>query len=279
MTSKLILLSLLLPFVASGDIDYVAAELEFQKIVAAQEDNFNNLEGSKAELEKKDLFSLILEDSLGILADQDWNHPLGDWPIIDWEKVNGRGSFFQDQFNWIIKDGVIADTAENLARLQFSGSILSQQTLLGSSWFESWFLDQATASDDNVKKLLFWYSEDFGADLKKTPEKGVRVVDWNLWRQSFDAADELGKAIILKNLTMWASRVDGWKTASDIHLSVFNGNNDALKAIALVKSDKNLGDEVISKWKDMALNSRNIKIKRLAQDVLALYQIEIGKPR
>ena len=268
----ILLLSIL--SMAMGAIDEATAELELQNIVADQEQNFTNLEGLTTDLEKKNAFSTILSDVLGNLAIQQWNPPSGAWPIVDWGKVDKLDNFFQDQFNWIIQDEVIADTAKTLAKLQFSGSVVFQQTSLASGWFESWLLEKVLAPDDNIKRVIFWYGEDFGSDL----EGEIRVINWNLWEQTFNAANDLGKAIILKNLTVLASRVDGWENVADIHMLVFNGNNDALKAIALVKGHKNLGDGVIDKWKDIAQNSTNAKLKNLAQEVLERQQIEIEQP-
>ena len=62
---------------------------------------------------------------------------------------------------------------------------------------------------------------------------------------------------------------DDWDKLKEIHLSVFNGNDDDLKAIALVKGSASLGDAVIAKWTDLAENSTNAKLKSLAQEAIA----------
>ncbi len=262
-----------------GEINDADVTIELQSIAANQDQNFNNIENMATNMQKKNAFSNTLSAVLGDLSAQNWNHPSGQgWPLIDWNKVDGLDKFFDNQNSWIIRNQVIADTSEELAKLQFAGSAISQQDLLGSEWFESWLFDKALAPDDNIKRLLFWYGEDFGTDLEAEPKGGVRVIDWALWKQNFITANDLGKAILLKNLTVLASRVDGWKEAADIHMLVFNGNSDALKAIALVKGDKNLGTNVIGKWKEIASDSSNEKLKKIAGEVLKIHEIKIEAP-
>ncbi|MEN8755209.1 MAG: hypothetical protein ABF332_04535, partial [Akkermansiaceae bacterium] len=61
---------------------------------------------------------------------------------------------------------------------------------------------------------------------------------------------------------------------ADMHMLVFNGNNDTLKAIALVKGLKNLGTDIVNKWRDIVDNSSNLKLKVLAEAVLEQQGIE-----
>lgn len=263
-----------IPTLLIGDIDVPATEAALENIMNSQEQSFTDLEALETDLEKKNSFSAIISDVFGDFDDQPWAHPTGQWPIVDWNKVDTLEGFFSDQFDWIVQEEAIADTPVELAKLQFCGSVVAQQGALGSTWYQSWLLDQALAGVGNTKLLVFWYGEDYGVDIEPNPDEPMRVIDWAPWSQAFNGADDLGKAIILKNATALASRFDGWGEVADMHMLVFNGNNDTLKAIALVKGHKNLGTDIVNKWRDIVDNSSNLKLKVLAEAVLEQQGIE-----
>jgi hypothetical protein len=59
-----------------------------------------------------------------------------------------------------------------------------------------------------------------------------------------------------------------FEKVAELHVSLFNGTNDDLKAIALYTGTRKLGAAVVAKWQDIADNHPNPKMKALAQEAL-----------
>ena len=273
-------------FAAQGE------EFDFDQILQMQDAleeqllvKYPNLEQSfeqGAANEKKQLFSNILEEVGNPVLSRQWAHPSGvDWPLVDWPRVDKLESFFDDQFKVVETVGVVAQTNNEMARFVYAGRFLSVFASNGKLWYQDWLLNHAKGNDSNLKWLIFFNVDELGIDHHRVVdfESGEKFeMDWNAWKLAYDQSNKLGKAILLKCMTRLALITEDWAKLTQIHLSVFNANDDDLKATALVKGDNGLGDGVIDKWKDIAQNSANAKLKNLAQEVLERQQIEIKKP-
>lgn len=235
-----------------------------------------------SENEKKQLFSDILQEIANPVLSRQWIHPSdADWPLVDWARVNKADSFFDDQVKIIKTVGVVAQTDNEIARFVYTRNLLSCSASTGEPWFQSWLLNIAKDNDTNLKRLVFMSVDELGIDHHRVTdfETGDTFeTNWDAWKQAYDQSNKLGKAILLKCMTRLALITDNWEKLKEIHLSVFNGNDDELKAIALVKGDNGLGDEIVTKWKGISENSTNAKLKNLAQEVLERLQIEIVEP-
>jgi hypothetical protein len=233
------------------------------------------------DVEKKNQLSIVLNSIANNVLNRQWLHPSGpEWPILDWTKVDKIDSFFKDQFEVVNTVGVVAQSNKDAARFAYAASLLSRISTLGEPWFQSWLREISKGNDSNLKRLVFISVNDLGEDYLNAldAESGEQlVVDWNAWKQAYDQSNKLGKAILLKSMTRLALITDNWEKLKEIHLSVFNGNDDELKAIALVKGDNGIGQEIVTEWKEIAKNSTNAKLKKLAQEVLDRQQIEIEK--
>ena len=134
-------------------------------------------------------------------------------------------------------------------------------------WFEDWLFVLAKSSNENLKRLLFFTISNFGEDMLKGSDT-LRAIDWNKWETAFNQSDNLGKSLLLVCMTDLASRSEDYEKVATIHIGVFNGTNDDLKAIALYTGVKKLGPGVVIKWQDIADNHPNPKMKILAQELL-----------
>jgi len=228
--------------------------------------------GDASNEDKTIQFPNILDSIAHDVLLKQWVHPTnGAWPLVDWTRVDKLDSFFDNQSNVVETKGVVADSDDQAARFAYAHSLISASSASGESWFQVWLLNLAKENDSNLKRLTFLSADECGVDFNKTQssESGEQfVVDWNAWKFSYDQSNKLGKAILLKCMTRLAIITDNWDKLKEIHLSVFNGNDDDLKAIALVKGSSSLGEAVIAKWTDLAENSTNAKLKNLAQQAL-----------
>lgn len=148
--------------------------------------------------------------------------------------------------------------------LRGSGALILDAMAKGETWAEQWLLEAAEGADDNMKRMMYWFSGDFGADM----EQPARVVSWTEWQQAFNAANDLGKAIILKNMTLLAVFKEEFTTAAAIHTSVLNGTNRELKAIALTYGHEDLGSSVKTLWEGIANDTSDAHLKALAEEAL-----------
>lgn len=249
-----------------------------QAIETAKTEVWNQVEGDYTTFlaadnaAKQGLFSGILNDVAGSLLSKQWIYSGGgDWPVVDWNLVDKMGTFFEDQDKHLLYDSGIIKIAQNneeAAKAAWLVHLLSIPCSNGEAWYGDWIQTIAKGGDTNLKRILYRSVEDFGEDhASKYPDQQL-VIDWNTWKQSYDQSNQLGKAILLKCMTRLALITEDWDKLKQIHLSVFNGNDDDLKAIAIVKGDSRLGDDVIAKWTDLAENSANAKLKSLAEQAL-----------
>lgn len=240
--------------------------------------NFNEA----ADEEKTNQFTAIVNNIANSVLSRQWAHPAGgNWPIVDWTRFDKLNSFFEDQVKVVEIPGVVAQTNDEAARFGYVASLLAHNASLGEVWFQNWIFNISKGNDTNLKRLVFLSVDEFGEDHNRVldVESGEQLaVNWNTWKNSYDQSNKLGKAILLKCMTRLALITEDWDKLKQIHLSVFNGNDDELKAIALVKGDTGLGDDVIAKWRDIAENSTNLKLKSLAQQVLERQQLNNEQP-
>ena len=260
-----------------------------EQIIETQKENlWNQVESDYTNFTQDDdaakqgQFTNILNSLSGSVLAEQWTYEGGgNWPVVDWNLVGDLESFFEDQDALLLyASGVpkIAQTNAEAAEVEWLIHLLTISASLGESWFGVWIQNLAKGADSNLKRIAYRSVDEFGEDFARAHPDEQAVTDWNAWKLAYDQSNKLGKAILLKCMTRLALITDDWDKLTQIHLSVFNGNDDDLKAIALVKGDNGLGDGVIDKWKDIAQNSTNAKLKNLAQEVLERQQIEIEQP-
>lgn len=236
--------------------------------------NFENASNEK----KTKQFTVILNSVAKNVFSRKWVHPAGgNWPLVDWARVDKLDSFFEDQTKVVENVGVVAQTNEEAASFSYVASLLVHNSSLGEVWFRNWLLGISKGNDSNLKRITFFSVDELGVDCNRVVnfEAGEWfIVNWNAWNKAYDQSNKLGKAILLKCMTRLALITDDWDKLKEIHLSVFNGNDDDLKAIALVKGSSGLGNDVMAKWTDLAQNSTNAKLKSLAQQAIARHNPE-----
>lgn len=257
-----------------ADQDQISAQIR------ADYPNFNEAEPANKIIQ----FSSILNQVGSSVYSKAWNYSgNASLPIVDWNQVDKIGSFEEDQDKLIINNDLVIILLDNqtnneAARLRTMASLINHYCLEGRNWFGDWIQAKAKANDDNLKWLVYRCADNFSENYynsTKTVPGDELAVDWAAWKATFDQSNKLGKAILLKCMTRLAITTDSWEKVREIHLSVFNGNDDDLKAIALVKGNSKLGDAVIAKWNDLAENSTNLKLKSLAQQAIAKYTGEV----
>lgn len=224
---------------------------------------------------KKTQLSAIITEVAGAILAKNWDHGSGSaWPLIDWSKVANMDTFYKDQRAFLASPNPITQNVDEAARFDFSGLFLAAASAVGEQWFRDWLRAEVTGNQKNMKMLLFWNIEDLGVDHARAENTNPINAEWATWHITFNQSDKIGKAILLKCLTRWANVTNQWDTLRAIHLSVFNGNDDDLKAVALVGGDIHIGDQVMAKWQDLAENSANLKLKNLAEQALQKYVAE-----
>lgn len=199
-----------------------------------------------------------------------WNYPENpQWPLLDWEKVDKLDKLMEDQFDVINIVGVIAQTDEEAAKITVIGWLLFNFGRDMETWYEKWILNLAKSQNTNLKRLTFWHIRHFGEDIGEIGDtEGARAIDWIQWEQAFNQSDSLGKAVLLVCMTDLSQIKQEFDKVAELHISVFNGNDDALKAIALYKGTRRFGNAVVAKWQDIADNHTNPKMKALAQEAI-----------
>ena len=133
----------------------------------------------------------------------------------------------------VTKTKLLADDETEVMHLRITVSTLESMCReAGSSWLDTFLFNVASqASDDNLKWLTYWVVDNHSADY--TFGEDFRSIDWPAIKTSFDQTNILGKAILLKSLTPLARNSNHWDELRAMHISVFDGSNDDLKAVAL----------------------------------------------
>lgn len=171
---------------------------------------------------------------------------------------------------------LVAQNEAEALRLRYAGRMLSRASIEGEEWGSILLLDIARRPDGNMKRLAYWFTRDFASDWRPPPresEDGVPSaipiwqVDWNAWQQAYHAANSLGKAIILRNITMLAARRNGYTSAAPINLAALSGTDRELKAIALAFGDPGFGSAVTAKWAEIAKDASDPQLQALAHEV------------
>ena len=138
-------------------------------------------------------------------------------------------------------------------------------------------LDIAQRPDSNIKRLAYWFTKHFAQDWHTKGESAtgapVWPVNWSAWQQAYNAANPLGKAIILRNITTLAVRRNEVTTAAAINFAALSGADRELKAVALAFGDPALGSAVTAKWAEIAGNASDPQLQALAQEVRAKFGI------
>ncbi len=277
-TTRIIILALLALGLADAQVEF-----NFESVTEKRNNITKSLKTNQIALAweaaqdpavKGDKFTLMLREIAGAILERQWIYPgETEWPLIDWSKVNSVSNLINDQKKIIETSHVVAQNDEELAKI---GAVVEATIIMGSNasvWYEDWLLSLAKGSNTNLKRLVFLTTKSFGEDMEE--ETGsTRIVDWNKWEAAFNQADKLGKALLLVCMTDLAGRNENYTKLTAMHLSVFEGTNDDLKAIALYAGDRSLGPAVISKWQDIADNHSNVKLKALAQELLNRHSVE-----
>lgn len=216
----------------------------------------------------------------GFLA-TNWPTPSGGWKLLEFPASgklsleDARTQAWQRAFF----TKLVAQNEIEAVRLRGAGGLLFYAALEGEQWASILILDIAQRADGNLKRLVYWYVRDFGLDWKRKGELAPGIpapvwqVDWNAWQQGYNVANALGKAIILRSITMLAVRRNEVATAATINLAALSGTDRELKAIALAFGDPALGSAVTAKWAEIAENASDPQMQALAQEVRANFGI------
>jgi hypothetical protein len=205
----------------------------------------------------------------GLLA-QTWTVPSGGWKLLDFPST-GTITIKDVRDQQSIKASytkLVAQNETEAVQLRGAGALLLTAALDGESWGQTLLLGLAQQSDDNMKQMTYWFSKDFGEDVNSI----TWTVDWSAWQQAYNAANALGKAIILRNITSLALKRREYTTAANINLSALSGSDRELKAIALAFGHPDLGSAVTTKWSQLA-NDSDTQIKALAAEVKTSFGI------
>ena len=206
---------------------------------------------------------LVVAAAEGLLA-KEWTAPSAGWKLLSFPTSgNLLLQDIRDQPSQAASNTkLVAINETEAVQLRGAGALILSAALDGEQWGSKLILDIAQRPDGNLKRLTYWFANNFGQDAVDT----TWPVDWNAWQQVYDTADALGKAIILKNVTMLAIRHADYTTAAAINLSALSGTDRELKAIAIAFGDPALGTTVTAKWLELANNSSDQQIKALAQE-------------
>lgn len=223
---------------------------------------------SQDPLVKQQKFSSLINEIAGGILTRQWVYTGGGpWPLIDWSKVNTLKSLIDEQTKVFEKTHIVAQSDEEMAKLSTVVWLAGAMGKDAEPWFEDWLLVLAKSSNENLKRLLFFTISNFGEDTLKGSDT-LRAIDWNKWEVAFNQSDNLGKALLLVCMTDLASRSEDYVKVVTIHIGVFNGTNDDLKAVALYTGIRKLGPAIVIKWQDIADNHPNPKMKILALELL-----------
>ena len=237
-----------------------------------------DLEKLPTDLQKKKKFDQIINEVGGDVLKADWTHLLGrDQALVNWEKVEDMNNLIEARGELLVVDDTLAKSEDSFAVIGALSWLIRNMNSSGSSWFKSWLEGQISSSEiTNLRWLVYWSAADFGSESHVIiQESGHPAHNWDLWKKMYLDADELGKAIILKNVTKIAEISEDGETAEEIQLLALSGKNIEHQAIALVKCHHDYGDRVVRKWREIAKKSSNMLIRKLAQEVLECQQLEL----
>lgn len=220
----------------------------------------------------------VVAASEGLLSST-WPTPTGGWKLLDFP-VSGNLSLkvvADQQAQKASYTKLVAQNETEAVRLRGAGALMLNAALEGEQWGEKLLLDIAQRPDSNIKRLTYWFTKYFAQDWHTQGESAtgapVWTVNWSAWQQAYNAANSLGKAIILRNITILAVRRSEVATAATINLAALSGTDRELKAIALAFSDPALGSAVTAKWKEIANNTSDPQLQALAQEARAKFGI------
>ena len=220
----------------------------------------------------------VVAASEGLLA-ATWPVPPGGWKLLVFPATGNLT--LRDVANQASQKAsytkLVAQNETEAVRLRGAGSLMLSATLDGEQWGEKLLLDIAQRPDGNTKRLTYWFTEHFAQDWHTQGESAtgapVWPVNWTAWQQAYNAANALGKAIILKNATMLAVRRSDFGVAATINLAALSGTDRELKAIALAFGDPALGSAVTAKWAEIAGNAADPQMQALAQEARGKFGI------
>ena len=227
-----------------------------------------NWEAAQDSAIKGEKFTLMLQEIADPILGRQWTYPGGgEWPLIDWSKVSSLSNLVHDQRQILETTHTVAQSDEELAKVC---ALVEGTVTMGTEaelWYEDWLLSLAKSSNANLKRLVFLTTSSFGEDISRKTG-ATRAIDWNKWESAFNQSDNLGQALLLVCMTDLATRSEEYAKVTAIHIGVFDGTNDDLKAIALYTGIKKLGPALVIKWQYIADNHPNPKMKILAQEAL-----------
>jgi hypothetical protein len=219
---------------------------------------------------KGEKFTLTLQEIAGTILDRQWTYPGGgEWPLVDWTKLSSLSDVIADQRTILESTHAIAQTDEELAKVCVLGEVILGLGTDAELWYENWLLSLAKSQKSNLKRVAILMTSGYAEDIRNVDDsEGIRTVNWNEWEHTFNQSDNLGKALLLVCMTDLASRKEEFVKVADLHIEIFNGTNDDLKAFALYAGNKKLGQAVVNKWQSIADNDPNPKLKILARELL-----------
>lgn len=274
-TIRIIVLLLILPFqlgIAQTPFNLENVKNSQETIGAALQTNQIVIAWQEAQepTVKVDKFTLLLQEVAGPILARQWIYPSSNvWPLVDWARVSSLPNLIKDQVVVIETTHAVAQSDEEMARICILLNLIIKSGSEVEPWYENWLLSLAKSSNTNLKRLVFNISPGFAEDIGETGNtEGIRAIDWEAWETAFNQSDDLGKALLLVCMTDLALRKEEFAKVTELHIGVFNGTNDDLKAIALHSSTRKLGAAIVAKWQDIADNHANPKMKALAQEAL-----------
>ena len=220
----------------------------------------------------------VVAASEGMLSST-WPTPTGGWKLLDFPVSENLSlqAVADQQTQKASYTKLLAQNETEAVRLRGAGALMLNAALEGEQWGEKLLLDIAQRPDSNIKRLTYWFTKYFAQDWHTQGESAtgapVWTVNWSAWQQAYNTANSLGKAILLRNITILAVRRSEVATAATINLAALSGTDRELKAIALAFSDPALGSEVTAKWKEIADNTSDSQLQGLAQEALAKFGI------
>lgn len=200
-----------------------------------------------------------------------WPEPPGGWKLVEFPTTGNLALQEVRDQAWKKAEytKLVAQNETEAARLRGAGALMLSAASDGKQWGEKLILDIVQRPDGNVKWLTYWYARDFGQDAN-----GIAwPVDWPAWQSAYDQSNALGKAIILRNITMLALRSGQFETSRAINLAALSGTDRELKAIALAYGHPDLGSEVTAKWDQIAEDASDPQLQALAQEAREKFQI------
>ena len=218
---------------------------------------------------------LVIVASQGMLS-TNWPPPPAGWKLIVFPASGNLTLQDVREQAWekVYSTKLVAQNDTEAVRLRAAGGLLVGAVVEGEEWASMLLLDVAQRPDSNIKRLAYWFTQDFAIDWnpQRESESGVPSavpvwqVDWNAWQQAYNAANALGKAIILRNVTMLGIRREQVTTAAAINLAALSGTDRELKSIALAFGAAALGSAVTAKWAEIAADASDPQMQALAQE-------------